>query len=140
MSHTTNYTDAFILVAADCPAERGTQPPPRKNTTLAERAYAMLEQPYAHTSDEVLFTVFADARELMGEEREEAREAWFSRGQACLRASALTKRYGWGVHFDREGRAALVGVETEAYGVYASGVDLEGRPIEVVRAMRNKRA
>ncbi|WP_298711512.1 DUF6157 family protein [Micrococcus sp. 2A] len=36
------------------------------------------------------------------------REAFFAKSQACLRASPLGKRHGWGLHHDAEGRVALV--------------------------------
>lgn len=31
----------------------------------------------------------------------------FSKGQPCMRSSALVKRYGWGVHSDKEGKIAI---------------------------------
>lgn len=36
--------------------------------------------------------------------------SWFT-----LRASALPKKYGWGVHFDKNGNAALYGRESQEY-------------------------
>jgi hypothetical protein len=48
----------------------------------------------------------------------------------------LPKRYGWGLHFDAEGRIALVPVESDEYQEFVNGKD----GINVLTAMRNKRA
>ena len=54
--------------------------------------------PYKYTSDDVVFATSAPGRALGVEakqaERQKAREQFFSRGQACLRASALGKKFG----------------------------------------------
>jgi predicted DNA-binding transcriptional regulator YafY len=59
----------------------------------------------------------------------------FCKGQACLRASALTKRYGWGTHHDGEGKVALYAVESEAYKQYS-----EDAALKHTKGMRSKRA
>ena len=100
----TNYFDTFIQVAADCGAPLGRVPPAG---TVAGRQYALIaHQPYRLTSDDVLFTVWADRQEIPEGERAEAREAFFAKSQACLRASPLGKKFGWGVHADAQGRVA----------------------------------
>ena len=60
---------------------------------------------------------------------------FFSKGQACLRASELGKRFGWGVHADAEGRVAIYAVDSKRYQALARDPD-----IKQVRAMRTKRA
>jgi hypothetical protein len=95
--------------------------------------------PYKHTSDDVIFTVWADRRDVPAADREAARAEFFSKGQACLRASDLGKRYGWGVHSDAEGRVALVGVGTPEYDAFAAGSTPDGQPVMVTRAMKSKR-
>ena len=60
---------------------------------------------------------------------------FFSRGQACLRASSLGKRFGWGVHADAEGRVALYAVDSKRYQALAADPKLAQ-----TRAMRTKRA
>lgn len=140
----TNYYDTFIGVADDGPAQEGTVPPLRgEQPSVALRSYRMIaEHPYRYTSDDVIFTVYADRQGIPEAERPAAREAFFAKPQACLRASDLGKRYGWGIHSDAEGRVALYGVETEAYRrLAAGGAAVEGGPpVAVVnRAMRSKR-
>jgi hypothetical protein len=115
-AHSTNYIDAFIAVSDDCPAECGTTPPEKAPPTVAALVYRQVrEHPYAFTSDDVIFDAFAERSGIARGEREEARRRFFSKGQACLRASALGKTYGWGIHSDPEGRIALYGVETPEY-------------------------
>lgn len=134
--HTTNYFNTFIGVADDCPTAQAEVPAldPDKPSVAAMQFALLHEHPYAYTSDEVLFTVFALRSGIPKDEWPEARAAFFSKGQACLRASPLTKRYGFGVHCDGHGRVALVPSGTKAYEVLACDLRLKQ-----VKAMRNKR-
>jgi hypothetical protein len=139
--HTTNCFDTFIQVAEDCPARTGEEPPPRAgNPTAAGLQYKMIVgAPYRHTSDDVVFATSAQGRQLgdkaTKKERSLAREEFFSKGQACLRASGLGKRFGWGVHADAEGRLAIYAVDSKRYQALARDPGLKQ-----VRAMRTKRA
>jgi hypothetical protein len=95
----------------------------------------MLErQPYRRTSDEVLFEGYVCRNNIPETEREGAFMDYFSKGQACFRASPLTKRFGWGVHFDTRGKMALYGAETEEYARF-----LAEPAVKKVKAMRNRR-
>ena len=134
--HTTNYTNTFILVADDCPALQGEIPLSKgEKKTAANRQFDMIiKHPYRFTSDDVLFQVYADSHDLTREEYKKAREQFFSKGQPCFRASPLTKRYGWGVHYDEKGRMAIYGSETKAYGEFASN-----KQLTVLKAMRSKK-
>ena len=115
--HTTNYTDTFIEVAEDTKASYGTKPSSKGDKkTIAEMQYEMLaNNPYKFTSDDIIFQVFADKNGLTKAEYKQAREQFFSKGQACLRCSPLTKNYGFGVHADSNGKVAIYGMETEQY-------------------------
>lgn len=138
--HTTNYVDTFITVAPDTSATAGTPPPEAAKPTVAALQFAMIAgSPYDHTSDDVIFTVHADRRGIPDEDRGAAREEFFSKGQPCLRASDLGKRYGWGVHSDAEGRVALYGMETPEYAALAAGTAPGGGEVTVKQAMRSKR-
>ena len=132
--HTTDYFNAFIEVAEDCRAAMGVEPPERAGPkTVARMQYEMIAQnPYKYTSDDVLFMVHA-ARGGVPEARMDAeRQRFFSKGQACMRASDLTRRYGWGVHFDDKARMALYAVGSPEYAYYKNDTALEHR-----RAMRS---
>ncbi|MEM7037955.1 MAG: DUF6157 family protein, partial [Bacteroidota bacterium] len=106
--HSTNYYNHFIEIAEDANAEAGEMPPMRgEKKSVANYQFDMLyENPYQYTSDDVIFTVHATRKEVPNHLMEEARTEFFSKGQPCFRASPLTKRYGWGVHSDAEGRIA----------------------------------
>lgn len=131
--HTTNYTNAFIEVAEDCPAGAGEMPPQKgEQQTVAGMQYALLHKhPYEYTSDDVIFQVYADRNDLTKKEYKAARAAFFSKGQPCLRTSPLTKRYGWGVHSDENGKIALYGRETPEYKKFS-----KDKSLKVVKAMR----
>ena len=116
---TTNYYNTFIAVAPDCPRDTAEAPPERKHKTIARRQYERLVgNPYEYTSDDVIFSVYADRDEIPESERDEAREEYFQKGRACLRSSPLAKRYGWGFHFDEDGKVALYAVESAEYRKY----------------------
>lgn len=139
-THTTNYTDTFITVADDSTADGPIEPPARAVPSVAERTYRMIsEHPYEFTSDEVIFTVWADRVGLAEVDRASARAEFFSKGQPCLRSSDLGKRYGWGVHSDAEGRVALYPLGSREYEQLAAGTAPDGEPVTVLRAMRSRR-
>jgi len=131
--HTTNYLNTFIEVAEDTRVDRGTPPPPKTKKTVAEMQYELISQaPYKHTSDDILFQVFARRNDLMQDEYVKARKEFFSKGQACLRASPLAKTYGFGIHFGSTGKVAIYGMESPEYQKF-----LEDRNIRKVKAMRS---
>lgn len=140
MAHSTNYVDTFIAVAPDCAAQQGTMPKESEKPSVALRAFRLIsEHPYRFTSDDVLFTIYADRSEIPQGKRAAARKAFFAKPQACLRGSDLCKRYGWGVHHDGKGRIALYGIESAEYAKLASGKDPDGNPITVRPALRSAR-
>ena len=114
---TTNYWNTFIEVADDCPAAAGEQPSTTRATpTVAVLQYQLIaEHPYELTSDDVLFEVFARRGDVPAQGRAAAREQFFAKSQACLRASPLPKRHGWGIHHDEDGKVAVHGVDTADY-------------------------
>ena len=137
MVHSTNYFDTFIEVADDCPAVTGQIPPVNANApSVATIQFELISQhPYAFTSDEIIFRVYAIKNDLAVSDYAIAKKEFFSKGQACLRSSALGKRYGWGIHADHRGKVALIGLETDDYKKYCSDISLKK-----VKAMRSKKA
>jgi hypothetical protein len=135
--HTTNYTDTFIEVAEDSKAS-GSEIPPVKGDkkTIANMQFDLISRhPYQFTSDEVLFKIFAEKKDLTESELEEARKEFFSKGQACLRASPLPKQYGWGIHHDHKGKVAMYGVGTDKYENLKND-----SAIKTVKAMRSSKS
>lgn len=134
--HTTNYETAFIAIAEDCPVSTGEVPPMKGDKkTIANIQFEILKKsPYKYTSDDVLFQVFVEKNDLTESELAEARAAYFSKGQACFRASPLTKRYGWGVHHNEEGKIAIYGCESPEYEQF-----MNDDSIKVYKAMRSSK-
>lgn len=134
--HTTNYKDTFIEVAEDCPTTSGEIPPTKVDAkTVANIQFEMVSKnPYKFTSDDILFQVFADRNDLTKSEYKEAREQFFSKGQPCFRASPLTKRYGWGVHNDKDGKMAIFGAESAEYKKFS-----KEKTLKVVKAMKSSK-
>lgn len=134
--HSTNYYNTFIEIAEDCPTSLGEMPPIKgEKRTVANLQFEKLyDNPYKYTSDEVLFDVFAIRKEFTKSEMQEQHEHFFSKGQPCFRASPLTKRYGWGLHADAEGKIALYAADSEEYKKF-----LADDKIKKVKAMRSKR-
>ena len=134
--HTTNYQNTFIEVAEDCPAAVGEMPPMKGDTkTVANIQFDLVRQnPYQFSSDDVFFQVYAERNDLIDSELASAREHFFSKGQPCFRASPLTKRYGWGVHSNAEGKIAIYGCETSDYQRL-----VEDQTLKVVKAMKSSR-
>ncbi|WP_276356146.1 DUF6157 family protein [Cohnella caldifontis] len=137
-----NYYDTFITVAADCPVERGIVPPERKNgkTKPAIEFELASEQPYRYTQEELLFKVYAQHKGISDAELSERGEAlkaeFFGKPQACMRASMLPKKYGWGIHFNSEGKLALYPMESPEYRRFIDG---EAGNVRLVPAMRSSR-
>ena len=136
-THTTNYVNTFIVVAEDCPVTFGERPPMKgsEKSTANIQFEIILQNPYKYNSDEVIFYSYATKKDLTENELPEEKINFFSKGQPCLRASPLTKRYGWGVHHNEDGKIAIYGAETEAYKQF-----LEDKNLKVVKAMRSKKA
>ena len=125
--HSTNYFNTFIEVAEDTKANAGTIPPSKgDNKTIAQMQYELISRnPYKYSSDEVLFQIFAERNDLTKSGLKARREEFFSKGQACLRASPLTKTYGFGVHHDSNGKVAIYGVETKEYEKFVGDENLK---------------
>ena len=133
----TNYYETFILVADDCPAEKGVVPVVKEGKAKPIHAIQyelMAKNPYGYTQEEILFRVYAERNNLAANDRE-AREKFFQKSHPCLRSSALGKKYGWGIHFDANGRAALYARETTEYARFAQDTHCKK-----IKALRNKRA
>lgn len=134
--HTTNYFNTLICVAEDCPINQAEIPPIKKEVkSIANLQFEILrDHPYEFTSDELIFQIFATRNEISMSEFESAKNDFFSKGQACLRTSPLSKRYAWGIHSNSEGKVALVPSESETYDALVNDAT-----VAKVFAMKSKR-
>lgn len=131
-----NYYNTFIQIAEDCPVTTAEIPTTKGDSkTIPYLQYEMIaNHPYRYTQEDILFEVFAQRNDISEPERPAAREKFFSKGQACLRASSLGKRYGWGIHHDAQGKVALYAVESDEYEKLSHDTG-----IQQLKAMRSKR-
>jgi hypothetical protein len=133
--HSTNYFNTFIEVSEDTKAERGSQPPSKINKTVAAMQYEYIaHNPYQFSSDEVLFQIFAIRNKITKAAFEEAKVSFFSKGQPCFRTSALTKSYGFGIHYNDKGKMALYGMETKSYQQFLADIE-----IKKIKAMKSSK-
>jgi Family of unknown function (DUF6157) len=134
--HSTNYFNTFIAVAEDCPTPIAEIPKQKgDDKTVANLHFDMImANPYLYTSDDVIFGTYATKNNI-SEDLQTVRESFFEKGQPCLRASPLTKRYGWGVHSNAEGKVAIFPVESVEYQQFTQDSSLKK-----TRGMRSKRA
>lgn len=134
--HTTNYTNTFIAVADDCPVSVGEVPTKKAGEhTIASLQYELIaNNPYTYSSDDIVFQIFAERNDLTKSSYPTERKKFFSKGQACLRSSPLTKRYGWGVHHDAQGKVAIYARDSADYRRL-----LGDKSIAQVKGMRSKR-
>ena len=131
----------FVVVADDCRAPSGIVPTSKGGkATVAVLEYQLLSaHPYRYTLEDLIFEVHLARNQVSQEERAtrgaEIRAELFTRSHACMRASPLTKTYGWGAHYDEGGRLALYRRESEDYARLS-----KDKRLDVVKAMRNHRA
>lgn len=135
------YKNTFVEVAPDCPIIVAEVPVPRgKRIPIHLIQYNLLmESPYTLSHKELIFAVHVERQGISPEEVETRREEiWadlFKKEHPCLRASALTKRYGWGAHYNEEGKIALYGLGSEDYEEFTR----PGTEVKLLKAMRSKR-
>lgn len=132
------YTDTLITVAPDCPIDVSELPIAKKKKPAHLHEYELLmAKPYTYNHKEFVFEIYLLKKDLEGLSDDERQSVWdtlHSKGQPCMRASALCKRYGFGAHYNNEGKIAIYPVESEKYQELLADAAVEKRP-----AMRSKR-
>ncbi|ASK60718.1 hypothetical protein CFK37_00085 [Virgibacillus phasianinus] len=129
-----SYKNTFIKVSEDSTADPAIVPVPRnEKPTIASIEYELIKNnPYQYTQDDVQFKTHSIRNQI--EDTDEQREQFFAKPKACFRASPLVKKYGWGIHYNAEGKVSIYGVESEAYQDY-----LNSEGVTVLNGMRSKR-
>ena len=134
-----NASGSFIATAEDSTATTGETPKLRGDAkTAAEVHFEMaVQQPYRYTEEQILFAAELAKKGLDPADHPEGGPRWqafFGKGQPCLRTSPLGKRYGWGIHIDRQGRVAAVASDSAEYRRLSQDPTLKQ-----TRAMRTSR-
>lgn len=133
------YTNTFITVAADCPIEQSQIPVSNREKKPAHvvQYECLTKSPYTYGHEELIFESYLAKEEIGPISEAEKQEIWnklFSKGHPCLRASALTKRYGFGAHYNENQKIALYPMESKEYQEF-----LKDGSIKKVPAMKSKR-
>lgn len=131
----TNYYNTLIQIADDSPTATSVVPNLEKQSVATQQFLMITDEPYTHTSDDVIFARVAEKNGISPGELPAARDEYFRAGRACLRTSPLPKTHGWGIHADAEGKLALVAAESDEYQRL-----LADEGVTKVKAMRRSRA
>lgn len=135
-----SYRNTFISVAEDCRAVRGEVPPQRAGApSVAGVQHALLSARPGFWTEEDVQLLSSPALRGRGDvdagELARLREEYFAQPRPCLRASPLPKTFGWGLHYDDQGRITLHAVGSPSYARLSSDPALTQ-----LRAMRSRRA
>lgn len=136
-----NIVDQFIEIAPDSPTQQSIVPQMRgEKPTIASIEYELLNsKPYVYTLAELKFATHVKCKQIPPAELKahdkQLREEFFDKPYACMRASPLTKQYGWGAHYDEHGKIAIYPVESKEYKYFVND-----KNIKKFFAMRSKRA
>jgi hypothetical protein len=136
-----NPANQFIEVAPDC--ETGKAIVPQDNgdkRSIASIEYELLSsKPYQYTLAELKFATYVLHKQIpqakLKTHQQQLRDEFFSKSYACMRASLLTKKYGWGAHYDEQGKIAIYPVEGKEYQRFVNDTS-----IKKYSALRSKRA
>jgi len=123
-----SYSNTFIHVSADCPVDHSEIPKEKngKKPVHLIQYELLTKNPYKYDHEHLIFEVYLRHKGLQPA-KDEQKELWeqlFSKGHPCLRASALIKRYGFGAHYNEEGKIALYPMESKAYKEFAADASL----------------
>lgn len=131
----------FIEIAPDCPLKEAVIPL-NKNAkkTIATIEYELLSgKPYTYSLQELKFAIHVQQKQIspieLKTQRRQLLEDFLAKPYACMRASPLTKKYGWGAHYDESGKIAIYAVGSKDYLRL-----LADKNVNKFIAMRNNRA
>jgi hypothetical protein len=98
--------EEIILVAEDCPISSSEAPPLGDKKTIARIDYEVLiENPYVFNEREFFKKVHYEQRKRFDLKIETYN----------IKRSSVVQTYGWGVHRNREGKLALIPMESAEY-------------------------
>ena len=135
-----SYTDTLIKVAEDCPVSKSEIPVAKRSSLPAHviQFELLTQNPYTFDHEGLTYEVYIRQKEIPADvlqtSAEKIKEELFSKGHPCMRASALTKRYGWGAHYNEAGKIAIYPQESEDYKKL-----MELVTVKKVPAMRSKK-
>lgn len=137
-----NPANQFIEIAPDCEAGAAIVPQEKNGKpSIATIEYELLSgKPYTYTLSELKFATHVRHKQIPPAElkthRQQLRDEFFAKPYACMRASPLTKKFGWGAHYDADGKIAIYPVESAEYKRFVKDKNL--RKFSAMRSKREK--
>ncbi|MBT2667386.1 hypothetical protein J7J00_18065 [Bacillus sp. ISL-4] len=131
-----SYKNTLITISEDSKATSAKVPVIKnKKPTIAYIEHELINNnPYKFTQEDVQFKTYLIKNQIEEENAAELRERFFSKSKACFRASSLVKNYGWGIHYNNQGKIAIYDAKSEMYNQLLNQVD-----ITKLKGMRSKR-
>ncbi|MGC2166061.1 MAG: DUF6157 family protein [Gallionella sp.] len=136
-----NPANQFIEIAPDCETKTAIVPQDKGDKrSIATIEYELLsDKPYTYTLSELKFATHVQHKQIPQAElkahQQQLRDAFFTKSYACMRASPLTKKYGWGAHYATDGKIAIYPVEGADYKRL-----VKDKSIKKFLAMRSKKS
>ncbi|MEK4013737.1 DUF6157 family protein [Peribacillus sp. FSL M8-0224] len=131
-----SYKNTLITISEDSKVSSAKVPVIKNGKlTIAYIEHDLINNnPYKFTQEDVQFKTYLIKNQLEAENAAELREQFFSKSKACFRASPLVKNYGWGIHYNNQGKVAIYDVNSEMYNQLLKQDD-----ITKLKGMRSKR-
>lgn len=131
-----SYKNTFIIIAEDSTVASAIIPSLKnEKPTIPYIEYDLIKNnPYKYTQEDVQFITFLIKNQIDTDQIDDLREQFFQKPKACFRASPLVKKYGWGIHYDDQGKIAIYGVNSEEYKQF-----LNQDSVTKLKGMRTKR-
>ncbi len=131
-----SYKNTLITISEDSKVSSAKVPVIKnEKPTIAYIEHDVINNnPYKFTQEDVQFKTYLTKNQMEAENSAELREQFFSKSKACFRASPLVKNYGWGIHYNNQGKIAIFDVNSEMYNQLLKQDD-----ITKLKGMRSKR-
>ncbi|MED3787314.1 DUF6157 family protein [Peribacillus frigoritolerans] len=131
-----SYKNTLITISEDSKVSSAKVPVIRnEKPTIAYIEHDLISNnPYKFTQEDVQFKTYLIKNQMEAENAAELREQFFSKSKACFRASPLVKNYGWGIHYNNQGKIAIYDANSEMYNLLLKQDD-----ITKLKGMRSKR-
>jgi hypothetical protein len=131
-----SYKNTLITISEDSKVTSAKVPAIKnRKPTIAYIEHDLINNnPYKFTQEDVQFKTYLIKNQMEAENAAELREQFFSKSKACFRASPLVKNYGWGIHYNNQGKITIYDVNSEMYNQLLKQDD-----ITKLKGMRSKR-
>jgi Family of unknown function (DUF6157) len=131
-----SYKNTLITISEDSKVTSAKVPVIKNGKpTIAYIEHDLINNsPYEFTQEDVQYKTYLIKNQIEAKNEAELRERFFSKSKACFRASPLVKNYGWGIHYNDQGKIAIYDVNGEKYNQLLKQDD-----VTKLKGMRSKR-